>query len=172
MMSRQQRKHETRENGPSHPAQPTQEEYSAFLAGVMLDSLNLELCNAELKPTPSLQSTGASGLARFDFKTEVKGVSEQHFTLSMRTTVRAERARRIVLKIELVHVVTYSSQHPPSDGVLRVFCDTSLPLQVWPYCREIVSDLTHKMGVPPLLLPVLVPSVVEPTEAEKKKAEG
>ena len=38
--------------------------------------------------------------------------------------------------------------------VLEVFAERNVLLNVWPYIRANVSDLTSKMGLPPLVLPL------------------
>jgi len=38
----------------------------------------------------------------------------------------------------------------------RQFGEMQLVLIAWPYLREIVSDVTSRMGLPPLVLPLLV----------------
>jgi hypothetical protein len=44
----------------------------------------------------------------------------------------------------------------PSDEVISGFLSRHIPLHVWPYVRELVSSMTLRMGLPPLMLPLHV----------------
>ncbi|MED4533211.1 protein-export chaperone SecB [Metabacillus fastidiosus] len=41
------------------------------------------------------------------------------------------------------------------EEYLEVFTKNNVPVNVWPYARELVSSLTLKMGISALMLPVL-----------------
>lgn len=39
--------------------------------------------------------------------------------------------------------------------LIQAFVQRNVPINIWPYVRELVSSLTMRMGMPPLLLPTL-----------------
>ncbi len=44
----------------------------------------------------------------------------------------------------------------PDRRILTLFSKRNVPMNVWPYFRELVSTLTQRMELPPLYIPLLV----------------
>lgn len=40
-----------------------------------------------------------------------------------------------------------------NQDFINIFVDRNVPINVWPYAREIISNVTMKMGFPPLMIP-------------------
>ncbi|MBN2053445.1 hypothetical protein JW905_00900 [bacterium] len=41
-----------------------------------------------------------------------------------------------------------------NDSVWDVFSALNIPLNAWPYLREYVQNVTQRLGIPPLTLPL------------------
>ena len=40
------------------------------------------------------------------------------------------------------------------EDILEEFADRNVPINAWPYVREMVSNITTRMGLPPLIMPM------------------
>jgi hypothetical protein len=77
----------------------------------------------------------------------------------------AESGGRDVADIGLVVGLAYEVTSPElfarlTDGDIRAFAAVNGIRHAWPYVRELCQNLSMRMGVTPMLLPVLAPSVV------------
>ncbi len=63
--------------------------------------------------------------------------------------------KKIVLKIEGTFIVVFESEHEINDDFFEIYKEISLPLNVWPFFRELVNSTTARMNIPPLTLPLL-----------------
>ena len=63
--------------------------------------------------------------------------------------------KKIVLKIEGTFIVVFESEHEINDDFFEIYKEISLPLNVWPFFRELVNSTTSRMNIPPLTLPLL-----------------
>ncbi|MBE1556431.1 protein-export chaperone SecB [Sporosarcina limicola] len=52
-------------------------------------------------------------------------------------------------------VYKLDKQYNFENQYFDLFTQNNVPVNVWPFARELVSNLTMRMGLPPLLLPVL-----------------
>lgn len=59
-----------------------------------------------------------------------------------------------LFEIEIIFIINYTNRScimlPDKD--LERFLNTNVPLNVWPYARELISSITTRMGYPPLLI--------------------
>lgn len=42
---------------------------------------------------------------------------------------------------------------PGNEEILKAFVDKNVPVNAWPYFREMIASLTTRMGLPPLIVP-------------------
>ena len=63
--------------------------------------------------------------------------------------------KKIVLKIEGIFIVVFESEYEITDDFFEIYKDISLPLNVWPFFRELVNSTTSRMNIPPFTLPLL-----------------
>jgi len=83
------------------------------------------------------------------------------------TEARAKRPRRVFwlkASFELVYKVPPTPE--PSPEALRAFSQTNAVFNAWPYWREFVQNMTARMNLPPLTLPLFR---VAPATSELKK---
>ena len=59
-----------------------------------------------------------------------------------------------IARTELTMEGVYQSSVPMTDSIFEVFQNTNLPLNLWPYLREMVHTVSMRMGLPSLVLPV------------------
>ena len=84
-----------------------------------------------------------------------KRLSRGHFDLQAEATVKLTRKRSDCLFDLSVTYELHFHARPPIDAKLvRRFADSDAHLVLWPYLREYVSDVSARMYVPPIVLPV------------------
>jgi len=59
------------------------------------------------------------------------------------------------LRIKLVWTIVYTLSEPASAEAVLAFVAGSSMVHAWPYTRELVQSMTLRMGLPPLVLPVM-----------------
>ena len=56
------------------------------------------------------------------------------------------------LLIDLTYVLLYSSEMTMTDDIFKIYKQSSLRVQTWPYFRQFVHQITLDMHLPPLVL--------------------
>ncbi len=80
---------------------------------------------------------------------------ENGFSVENSYTLTIKNHRKVALKIEATYLIMYSSKSEISDDFFDIYKKFSLPLNIWPYFRELVNTITSKMNIKPLTLPLL-----------------
>jgi preprotein translocase subunit SecB len=80
---------------------------------------------------------------------------ENGFSVENSYTLTIKNHRKVALKIEATYLIMYSSKIEISDDFFDIYKEFSLPLNIWPYFRELVNTITSKMNIKPLTLPLL-----------------
>jgi preprotein translocase subunit SecB len=133
----------------------TPEEYFEMLKGVDLVDLYLAECAASVnKEKIELQRE-----LSFSWKDDVSYEAgspdllraKHHFEL----TAPGNSKKDFLVKISCTFVLRYSTQQELSEDFLEIFIERNVPLNTWPYFRELVQNMTQRMNIPPLTLPLL-----------------
>lgn len=67
-----------------------------------------------------------------------------------------DKSRRKVVEMRIVYDLEYEcSVKDYSDDTLKKYAQTSSVIQVWPFLRKHIVELTADMGVPPFILPLM-----------------
>lgn len=127
------------------------EKYNNFVKNVELNKIvlykldsyfNYELLEKELgqalvdfKPSFSLK-----------YKAEAKFIAEAQFSVSVKVQETSEE----LIKIDASFLLFYILKEKCADDVLEEFIKRNVPLNAWPYGREIISSITSRMGLPAL----------------------
>lgn len=67
---------------------------------------------------------------------------------------------QIECTIELKYIMTLDEEELLSKDLesfrdeLEIFAGKNVPINAWPYARELISNISTKMGFPPLIIPV------------------
>ena len=128
------------------------EEYNMFLQG--LDLVHIALKRVEAVHHPHLLVAENLPIrivtkSDYDYKDEKMKV-----TLHFR--VVAKNKKKHALKIEGEYLLLYNSKQPATDWLFELYDEDVLPLNIWPFIRELVHSMTIRMGLPPLTLPLTI----------------
>ena len=121
---------------------------SVHLGATAFTSGNLEAALSALAPRWEPRDGGFTAIQPY----KVEGVSGE--------------GARFSLDLELA--VDYTSSQSMTNELFAVFAQTNLPLNVHPFLRETIANLTMRAGWPPLILPAFV----KPGKGATPTAEG
>lgn len=97
-----------------------------------------------------------------ELKLEISGKhSHKHvgkfITINNENIISAKGADNEVISIAATYVLKYQIDEnlEVNDEFINKFVETSVSLTIWPYFRELVNSTVSKMGLPPLILPLI-----------------
>ncbi len=124
--------------------------FNEFVLKTRLNEIYLKNLSVELKTRNFTNPTVTIELAQ---KIQAEG---ENFYIDTTLELKVKDGRAIPLKIKVTYRLEYATGYPaPPEDFLKKYADTSARMHVWPYFREIVSNLVSRMGLPPLTLPVI-----------------
>jgi preprotein translocase subunit SecB len=126
-------------------------EYRKILNGIDLKNILL----ADLKATIKHELL-SEGL-KISIKDSAQySYEEDEFIIKNKYVLTAKNNdKKNVLKIEATFIVVFESKYEINDDFFNIYKEISLPLNVWPFFRELVNSTTSRMNIPPLTLPLL-----------------
>lgn len=126
------------------------EEYNRLIEYIELTDIYLADVQAS-KPTRELpdQST-------FEFGEEVNVLTRDPASAAMEVlySLKARSGRRKVVDIKAKYVAEFTTSRDIPEEFFVLYNALSLPLQTFPYFRELANSLFSRMGLPPLVLPL------------------
>ncbi|HTW92419.1 MAG TPA: hypothetical protein VMH22_12020 [bacterium] len=140
------------------PARPkvSPREYAEFIRGLDLLNIAARALSAELL------------VDKVDFKREMDlGIEDKvSFQMEGEATCKViqtcvfmaaykDEPKIPLLRISCTFEVVYRVAKPMTKDYFQIFCTNNLPLNTWPYFREYVQSTVVRMGLPPLVLPVV-----------------
>jgi hypothetical protein len=129
----------------------TPEEYRDFLKDVKLIGIYLKNVKANITREPIL----ADNCLPVSVKdTASYAVNDEGFSVEHSFTLSSEKDRKKILKIECTFVLTFKAKKKINDDLFGVYENISLPLNTWPFVRELAFSISSRMNIPPLTLPL------------------
>jgi len=131
----------------------TPQEYNAFISRLELDGIRLSKLEVDAPHAyvPGRQLAPHTDITSAEYvRTENGFVVLYDLKFEGRFEGEAEPVVRITARFE----VNYSTGRAVTDEIFEVFRNTSLPLNIWPYFRELVHTALARVGWPVLVLPV------------------
>ncbi len=130
------------------------DEYKKILSGIELKNIILQKSKTYYNissKTPDQLSIKINDSS--DFKILEDGLVNLFQTYELDARKPDSKSRYI--QIEVTFVVTLHSKYEFTEGFFEIYKEISLPLNTWPFFREFVNQMTSRMNVPPLTLPLL-----------------
>jgi preprotein translocase subunit SecB len=127
------------------------EEYRKILNGIDLKNILLSDLKATIKHELLSEDMkiGIKEDAQYSYE-EDELIVKNKYVLTAKN-----KEKKTVLKIEGSFIVIFESQSEIDDNFFNIYKEISLPLNVWPFFRELVNSTTSRMNIPPLTLPLL-----------------
>lgn len=138
--------------------------YSSFINQIEFDSISLLELNA--KQFDRDKSNPNAGV-KVEYNTESFYMVDQSLTVPVEFSVKvfnhsedaqvsSQTEEPLLFQISFKLNVSYkmSEDREWEEEIIERFIKTNLPINVWPYARELVSSTSTRMGFPPLFLPL------------------
>ena len=128
------------------------QEYFKYLERIQLESICLDSLTAKA----NRELEGSKGLeVTFDEKPKYEKY-KGGFSITHTGTLTVKSRNKNLVKIQTVYVLDFATEIELPDGFFEIYMGTSLPAQVWPFVRQTFYDMTSRMCLPPLTLPLRV----------------
>ena len=138
----------------------TPSEYRSFIEGLELIRFrqirgSFKLWDIDFFPSPTtdhlLKISNRSKIIPNENEHE-KSFKVMH---SYKIRVTAPESEKPSIEISAAFELEYSTDISITDDYWDIFRRSSLTLQSWPFLREYVNSIISRMGLPPLILPLL-----------------
>lgn len=70
----------------------------------------------------------------------------------LRANAHHQKEQMVVVDATFMLIYHSASETKFDDEIKEVFLKNNPPLNVWPYAREVISSMTTRMGLPPLII--------------------
>lgn len=133
---------------------PTPQKYKEFIEAIELRDIKLIELNTHIaEEQPTTDNT---------LKVDIKMTNEHKILNNMlifyvNYILAMRQSKKVVLKIKAKYKVDYEllKKIEIDEKTIDFFSEMNLPLNVWPFFRELCNDVTAKMRIPSLVLPLL-----------------
>jgi preprotein translocase subunit SecB len=129
-------------------------DYQAFLAS--LDVYMIALTHSAFRIQRDEYFEGSEdNKISFKLSSKSNSVGEKHFDVrsTLNLTASNEKSKKILVRFTATFELHLHAS-PVNEEFVKRFCESEIRLIVWPYFREYVSDVTARMYIPPLILPL------------------
>ncbi|MFL6199141.1 MAG: hypothetical protein ACJ76J_08195 [Thermoanaerobaculia bacterium] len=138
------------------------------LAAVSRVSRNIDLQDLRVIQLVASCSPAPEGPLEPQITFDCKGVlvTPDQLNIACDYTFNANTAGASAASVQVIYLLVYEvSGDPPTERDVEQFARVNGVYHSWPFLRQLLFDLTAKMGLPPLTLPVF--QVLPRTQAEK-----
>ncbi len=128
------------------------EEYNKLIKCIELK--RIVLCSLNCQLNSDIFKQLGPGQAKVDFKPSFNLKSKDEKSIyaeaNFNVNVFEDDKNEKLFNIESSFLLIYEVKEECEDKAIEEFIKRNVPLNAWPYGREIISNLTSKMGLPPL----------------------
>ncbi len=137
----------------------------SFLKDLELLSISLVELKSKKKDTFALPAKITNSVEN-KFKNAKKIEKEieiNHFMVNSTFTLEAheEGKKEAGLKIQITYLLEYKAKKEMTPDLFEEFKESYLMLNVYPYFRFLIQEITSRMGLPPLVLNVIQVKVAQ-----------
>ena len=126
------------------------EEYSEVLKGIQLMNISLLKLNSSIEKKYYIDKLTIDVAVEMSYDKIPGGF----YSTSIYKIVAKNKNGENALEFEITYRVDFSTAKEISDSFFEVYKNVSLPLNTWPFVRELVNSTTARMNIPPLTLPL------------------
>ena len=129
----------------------TPQEYAEFIKQIELREIRLQRLEVE-------NHWGSIAPERIEIAIDDDATYEttdSGFLVTHAYNAEAMGSGRIAFELEAIFKLDFLSDSPLTPEVFGIFSEANLPLNTWPYLRELVATSTGRMGWQPVTLPAL-----------------
>ncbi len=130
-------------------------EYTEFLASLQLFAINLRESACDIDRKEYWEHKEKNITYKVTATAESIASEEESFNVRARleVTMTGGKSKVHITKIAATYDLHFHAKLMPKSLVDK-FCNSDLRLIVWPYFREYVTDVSARMYIPPVILPL------------------
>jgi hypothetical protein len=132
--------------------------YDQFLRRLKLFGLALDRaeCHIDRAAYFALLDRRKDAARNISANYELKRVKDDFFDAVARfiLEVRDEKGKREALRLTCSFILHFHGDRAVDQSLAKQFTASELRLVVWPYFRQFVSDITARMSIPPVNVPL------------------
>ncbi|GMV35805.1 MAG: hypothetical protein AMXMBFR61_03130 [Fimbriimonadales bacterium] len=135
------------------------EEFAAFLSGLVMRSIRIVRCEAEVASRPATDDSQA--LLEFGEDAELVTCEDRiavvHATYGVRLIVLGADGvpeGQPAAELTVTYRVEYDVESPMTEDIFAEFRKVTLRLHTIPFAREWIRETSARMGIRPILLPL------------------
>lgn len=133
------------------------EEYNKFLEEIIIESINLKYISAEKKENINKLENNKAIFVQVDYDTDKYKVNSDKLCVDVLFDIGAkDEFENSVFDIKFIYTLEYSLKEIDllsiDDNIISKFIEKNIPVNVWPYAREIISSITTRMGYPAFII--------------------
>jgi len=127
--------------------------YRKILNGLELKNLYLTLCNSNIdRINISPEATIKIDDEAMFTKSENKEIEVIH---KYSIEAKNQTSKKKFLNIKCEYRLIFTSSEDFTEEFFEIFKKANLPINSWPFFRELVYNMTSRMYIPPLALPLI-----------------
>jgi preprotein translocase subunit SecB len=124
----------------------------AFLPAINVLSQYIKDLSFENPNAPdSMRGTGPHPTIKVEFNVSAKPVTDGHIEVELKIEARAAQEEKVLFNIDLTYAGVFRVQNIPQEA-LQPLILIECPRLLFPFARQIVSEVTQSGGFPPLLV--------------------
>jgi len=124
--------------------------YRELLKSVQLEKMYLDALSSKVNRELEGEKSVSGGFS--DDQSFQK--TEEGFIVTHTGDLTLKVKRKIFIKIQTTYTLEYHTDEDLPDNFFDIFLTTAVPVQVWPFVRQTYFDITSRMGLSPLTLPL------------------
>ena len=132
----------------------TAADYKAFIASLQLYTIGLAESSCEINREAYWEEGQEQSIS---YKLTSKPLQSDHGHFDVRSAltlnVSREKSKPPVIRVAVAFDLHFHAESLTKEFVEK-FCESEIQLIVWPYFREYVTNITARMHIPPVILPL------------------
>lgn len=129
------------------------DKYSEFIAGLELKRVYLRSINSKLNDQTFTENISPWNV-NVEHKASFTKMGTQEYKVSQKWVIVVSKDNaESALSFDFDFAVVLISKEPMTKRMFQIYSENNLNLNTWPYARELVNNVTARMGIPPLTLP-------------------
>lgn len=130
------------------------QQYHDILRGCDIDRIQLKSLNVKLLKSYTPREYEMLIKLDHDFycNDDMKGCV---FTSKLSLSIIESDSNEELLKMNAEFDVVLQTEQELTREFAVIYKKVTLPLNIWPYLRELTSNLSYRLGIPPITLPLL-----------------
>lgn len=124
--------------------------YREFIESLELEDIYLSSLEVKILSEPKSEDLSVDLEPTFDINNACEGTLETK--ARFKVSVTNGETPIFIIDVEFTLLYTYSPDITINEAIQERFVQTTLPVNSWPYAREIISTMTSRMGFPSLII--------------------